>query len=158
MNPDGAKLKPFMLKKPRLVIFVFMCALVFSCSQSSPEQAIRQQLVALEEAIQAKNNSKVRRFFSPQFSGRRNEVEKVVYQDLQKMLAGIFIRHASIGVTLSSVEVKIDDYDTHAAEMQFSVLFTGAEGLIPNSAKLYQVEAFWKNNGGDWRIYSLNWQ
>ena len=38
------------------------------------------------------------------------------------------------------------------------VLFTGAQGLIPERASPYSVQLQWALDGSDWKLRDLRWQ
>ena len=130
--------------------------LVIGCTKSTPEQAILDNIDAIEAAIQDKNNSDVREHVSKQFRGGGGSTQ-VSAENLQAYLAGVFLRYAHIGVIISNTKVEVSEFDPYSATSTSSVAVTGAENIVPDSARLYTVHATWRLESEQWKLIELKW-
>ncbi|GAB3752502.1 nuclear transport factor 2 family protein [Lysobacter olei] len=76
---------------------------------------------------------------------------------LRRTAQAAFLRYRSVGVTLGPTQVDMSADGRHAT-VQFTAALTGGDGaLLPESARLYQVESGWRLEGKDWQLTSLRW-
>ena len=138
-------------------IFSLSILVVVGCSKSTPEQAILNNIDALQTAIEDKDNSDVREHISLHFIGGSGATQ-ITADNLQAYLAGMFLRHAKIGVLVSNTQVTVSEFDPYIATSTSTVAVTGAEGLIPDAARLYKVNATWRLESDQWKLLELTWK
>ena len=126
--------------------------IVSACSRSDPEQAVRAQLEALQQAIDARDAGAVEDLLAEDFIGN----EGMDRRGAKQLAAGVFLRHREIGARLGPVTV--EPRGEREAIARFSVLATGGSGgLLPEQGQVYQVQTGWRLEDGDWKLLNASW-
>ena len=126
--------------------------LVSACSRSDPEQAVRAQVDALQQAIDARDAGAVEDLLAEDFIGN----EGMDRRGAKQLAAGVFLRHREIGARLGPVTV--EPRGEREAIARFSVLATGGSGgLLPEQGQVYQVQTGWRLQDGDWKLLNASW-
>lgn len=134
-----------------------MCVLLAAlglgaCSRTAPEQAVREQVGALQAAIDARDASAIHDLLAEEFVGNQG----LDRRGARQLAVGVFMRHRDVGAKVGPVSVELRG-DTDAIA-RFSVLATGgAGGLLPDQGQLYQVETGWRLVDGEWRLLNASW-
>ena len=125
---------------------------VSACSRSDPEQAVRAQLEALQQAIDARDAGAVEDLLAEDFIGN----EGMDRRGAKQLAAAVFLRHREIGARLGPVTVELRG--EREAIARFSVLATGGSGgLLPEQSQVYQVQTGWRLQDGDWKLLNASW-
>ena len=125
---------------------------VSACSRSDPEQAVRAQVDALQQAIDARDAGAVEDLLAEDFIGN----EGMDRRSAKQLAAGVFLRHREIGARLGPVTVELRG--EREAIARFSVLATGGSGgLLPEQGQVYQVQTGWRLQDGDWKLLNASW-
>ena len=125
---------------------------VSACSRSDPEQAVRAQVDALQQAIDARDAGAVEDLLAEDFIGN----EGMDRRGAKQLAAGVFLRHREIGARLGPVTV--EPRGEREAIARFSVLATGGSGgLLPEQGQVYQVQTGWRLQDGDWKLLNASW-
>ena len=125
---------------------------VSACSRSDPEQAVRAQLEALQQAIDARDAGAVEDLLAEDFIGN----EGMDRRGAKQLAAAVFLRHREIGARLGPVTV--EPRGEGEAIARFSVLATGGSGgLLPEQGQVYQVQTGWRLQDGDWKLLNASW-
>ena len=125
---------------------------VSACSRSDPEQAVRAQVDALQQAIDARDAGAVEDLLAEDFIGN----EGMDRRGAKQLAAGVFLRHREIGARLGPVTVELRG--EREAIARFSVLATGGSGgLLPEQGQVYQVQTGWRLQDGDWKLLNASW-
>ena len=126
---------------------------VSACSRSDPEQAVRAQVEALQQAIDARDAGAVEDLLAEDFVGN----EGMDRRGARQLAVAVFLRHRDVGAKVGPVSVELRG-ETDALA-RFSVLATGGSGgLLPDSGQLYQVETGWRLVDGEWKLLSASWK
>ena len=126
--------------------------IVSACSRSDPEQAVRAQLEALQQAIDARDAGAVEDLLAEDFIGN----EGMDRRGAKQLAVGVFLRHREIGARLGPVTVELRG--EREAIARFSVLATGGSGgLLPEQGQVYQVQTGWRLQDGDWKLLNASW-
>ena len=126
--------------------------LVSACSRSDPEQAVRAQVDALQQAIDARDAGAVEDLLAEDFIGN----EGMDRRGAKQLAAAVFLRHHEIGARLGPVTVELRG--EREAIARFSVLATGGSGgLLPEQGQVYQVQTGWRLQDGDWKLLNASW-
>ena len=126
--------------------------LVSACSRSDPEQAVRAQVDALQQAIDARDAGAVEDLLAEDFIGN----EGMDRRGAKQLAAAVFLRHREIGARLGPVTVELRG--EREAIARFSVLATGGSGgLLPEQGQVYQVQTGWRLQDGDWKLLNASW-
>ncbi|HMT37863.1 MAG TPA: nuclear transport factor 2 family protein, partial [Thermomonas sp.] len=124
--------------------YVGLLLVLAACSRSDPEQAVRAQVDALQQAIDARDAGAVEDLLAEDFIGN----EGMDRRGAKQLAAGVFLRHREIGARLGPVTVELRG--EREAIARFSVLATGGSGgLLPEQGQVYQVQTGWRLQDGD---------
>ena len=125
--------------------------LLAACAKTPPEQKLRDALTSLQSSIETRDASALEATLASDFVGQDG-----MDRDGARQLARVmFLRHRDIGATLGPP--RIDLQDQHATVRFTAALTGGAGGILPDAARLYEVETAWRMEGGDWRLISAQW-
>jgi hypothetical protein len=75
-----------------------------------------------------------------------------------RTMALLFLRHKQVKVLALSQSSNIDPTYSSKGYTEAQVAMTGAEGLIPDSARHYSVKLEWWLEDGEWRLAKLDWE
>lgn len=131
---------------------VAVCLLLAACAKDDPEQAVRQQVEAMQVAIDARDAGAVEDLLAPDFVGNDGMDRRAIKQ----FAAAVFLQHREVAAKVGPVSVELrGDSDAIA---RFSVLATGGSGgFLPESGQVYQVESGWRLVDGEWQLLSATW-
>lgn len=139
----------------RLCARALVCLLIgvmAACSRTPPEQAVRQQLEALQSAIDARDAGAVHDLLANDFIGNGGMDRRGARQ----LAVAVFLRHRDVGARMGPVTVELRS-ETEATA-SFSVLATGGDGgLLPGNGQVFDVETGWRLVDGDWRLLNARW-
>ena len=126
---------------------------VSACSRSDPEQAVRAQVEALQQAIDARDAGAVEDLLAEDFIGN----EGMDRRGARQLAAGVFLRHREVAARIGLVEVELRGQDDAVA--RFQVLATGGSGgVLPERGQAYQVETGWRLIDGEWKLRNASWK
>jgi hypothetical protein len=130
-----------------------LAGVLSGCGGAAPEQAVRAQLQALQQAIDARDAGEVEDLMAEDFVGNDGMDRRATKQ----LAAGVFLRYRDVGAKLGPVEVELRGDD--AAIARFDVLATGGSGgVLPDSGQVYRVETGWRRVGGEWKLFNASWK
>ncbi|RZA18779.1 MAG: nuclear transport factor 2 family protein [Lysobacteraceae bacterium] len=137
-----------------LIRFVVAVALfAVGCARTPPEQAVRQQVEAMQAAIHARDAGAIEDLLAGDFIGN----DGIDRRGARQLAAAIFLRHRSVGANLGAVSVELRGQADAMAK--FSVLATGGSGgVLPESGQLYRVETGWRLVDGEWKMLNARWE
>ncbi|QID19216.1 hypothetical protein G3580_17280 [Nitrogeniibacter mangrovi] len=139
-----------------VIVLLFFCA---ACTRTPPEEAIRAEVAAIQSALAEHDNGGVRARLAADFQGGSSEAPtRLDPAGVRRLLAGYFLRYPHIGVVVTGLTVTPLAHDPTQAWSEASVLLTGAEGLIPETGRIYHVRGLWRQTEGDWRLVRLTWE
>lgn len=129
-----------------------LLALLAACSKDDPVHAVRQQVAAMQAAIDARDAGAVEDLLAEDFVGNDGMDRRAIKQ----LAAAVFLRHRDVTAKVGPVSVELrGDSDAIA---RFSVLATGGSGgFLPESGQVYQAETGWRLVDGEWRLLSASW-
>ena len=129
------------------------CLLAAACSRSSPEQAVRKQVEAMQSAIDARDAGAVNNLLADDFVGNEGLDKRAARQ----LAVGMFLRYRDVSAKLGPATVELRG--ERDAIARFSVLATGGSGgLLPDSGQVYEVETGWRLVDGDWKLLNASWK
>jgi ketosteroid isomerase-like protein len=136
------------------VAAVALCAflgMASACKRSTPEQALRRELSALQAAIETRDAGGVRDLLAEDFVGN----DGLDRDGARRLAALYFMRNDKVGVTVGPLDVAMHG---HHATVRCTVALTGGgAGLLPDSGRIRRVESGWRLEDGGWRMTSIAW-
>ena len=136
----------------RVLLTAWLVLLLGACSVSDREQQLRQQIRALQEAIDRRDVGDVEALLADDFVGN----EGMDRRGARQLAAAVFLRHREVAARIGPVEVELRGQDDAVA--RFQVLATGGSGgLLPERGQAYQVETGWRLVDGEWKLINASW-
>lgn len=134
--------------------FLLFCALLGGCTKSDPQAALEVAVQQLQNNLEAKDTGAVLEQLHPQFSAQQQYDRTWA----QRTMALLFLRHKQVKVLALSQSSTIDPTYSSKGYTEAQVAMTGAEGLIPDSARHYSVKLEWWLEDGEWQLVRLDWE
>ena len=132
--------------------FLAVAASLGGCNRTTPEEALRARVAALEAAVDARDAGALRGFLADDFIGPGGMDDA----GARRLAQGMFLRYRDIGTQLGPLAVDLQD--SHAIVRFDAVVTGGAAALLPESGQVYNVTTAWRIEGGDWRLVSAEWK
>ncbi|SDD19716.1 hypothetical protein [Aquimonas voraii] len=134
-----------------LLAVLFLPLLVAACSRAPAEQRLHEAMAGLQSAIEAREVRVAMGYVDEDFIGSGS----LDREGARNLLRAMVLRHQSLGLTLGPAEIEL--FEGRAA-VRFTAVATGGQGaLLPQSARVWQVETAWRDHGSDWRLISAHW-
>lgn len=134
-----------------LVIF----ALLAGCGgKNDPQAALEAAVQQLQDNLEAKKTSAVLEQLHPEFSAQ----QQFDRDWAKRTMTLLFLRHKQVKVIALSKTSRIDPTYSEKGHTDAQVGMTGAEGLIPDSARHYSVKLEWRLDGDEWKLARLGWE
>ena len=134
--------------------FLLIGALLTGCTPSDPQAALEAAVQQLQDNIEAKRNDEVLDQLHPQFSAQQQYDREWA----RRTMALLFLRHKQVRVLAIGTSSEIDPTYSDKGHTGTELALTGAEGLIPDSARHYSVKLEWWLEEGEWKLARLNWE
>lgn len=138
----------------RYLILMLAILAAAGCSRTSPEEAIRANIKAAQQAVEERDASDAVEHVAEHFLGNG----RLTRQDLRRMLIGIFLRHQNINVVITRMDVNVNPHDPMSADMEGVVVATGAQNLLPQDGRIYKISGEWQDIDGEWMLVRLDWE
>lgn len=121
------------------------------CAPTPPEQELREAMSAVQSAIEARDAGRMDEWLADDFIGP----DGLDRAGARRLAQAMFLRHRDVGAKLGPVELALQE--GHAT-VRFSAVLTGGSGaLVPDAARIYDVETGWRRDDGEWRLTSARW-
>lgn len=134
-----------------LALLVLLCN--NGCARSDPEQRLREQLARMQQALEDGNARGFMEGVAEDFIGR-DGIDRAA---LQQGVRAQVLANSRLGVSLGPVQVRLQG---GRATTEFTAVTTGGSGRgwLPERAQAWAVTAGWREEGGQWRLYHLDWE
>jgi len=149
--------KEFSMSRRYLAGFLalFFTLLLAGCGgRDDPQAALEAAVKQLQDNIEAKSASAVLEQLHGDFLARQ-ELDR---EWAKRTMTLLFLRHKNIKVIALGKNSWIDPAISSKGYTEAQVGLTGAEGLIPDSARHYSVRLEWWQEGGEWKLARLDWE
>lgn len=129
-------------------------AILAGCGRNDPAAELDAAVQQLQDNLEAKKTSAVLEQLHPQFNAQLEHDRDWA----RRTMALLFMRHKNVSVLALSKANRLDPTYHEKGYTEAQVALTGAEGLIPDSARHYGVKLEWWLDDGEWKLARLDWQ
>jgi hypothetical protein len=135
--------------------FMLLFSLLAGCgAHDDPQVALEAAVQRLQDNLETKQTGAVLEQLHPQFAAQQ-ELDR---DWARRTMTLLFLRHKQVKVLALSKSSRIDATYAEKGHSEAQVALTGAEGLIPDSARHYGVSLEWWLDAGEWKLARLNWE
>lgn len=124
-----------------------------SCTETPAEEAIRANIKSMQQAAEDKSPRKAVEFLADNFTGNQG-IDKT---GLRRLMAVIFLKHQNINVVISRLDIEVNQQDPYSAGMSAVVIVSGAQNILPQDGRIYQITGEWQYIDGDWMLVHALW-
>ena len=136
---------------PLLLFFFFLAG----CGgKDDPQAALDAAVQRLQDNLQEKNTGAVLEQLHPTFVAQ----QQFDRDWAKRTMTLLFLRHKNVQVIALSKNSWLDPTYSEKGHTEAQMALTGAEGLIPDSARHYAVKLEWWLEGGEWKLARLAWE
>jgi hypothetical protein len=129
-----------------------VAGLLAGCTRMPPEQRLREQIAAMQHALEQRQPRTFMDGVAEDFGGNGG-MDRAA---LQQMVRSQALVNASIGLALGPAEVELRG---DRATVRFSAVATGGSGrFVPDRARVWNVTSGWREDDGHWRLYYAEWK
>ena len=142
-----------------LLAFVSTACVLFSlagCRRTPAEQAIRENIVAMQQAADQRNSDALLAPLADDFIGSEDAGETFDRRSFGRYVRLIQMREGSIHATLGPIAVTLQGTDRATAT--FTAVLTGGAGLLPSDGQIEQINTGWRLDGREWKLISAEWK
>lgn len=137
------------------LLLVMPFILLTGCgARDDPQASLEAAVQRLQDNLEAKDTGAVLEQLHPQFSAQQ-EFDR---DWARRTMALLFLRHKHVRVIALSKNSRLDATYREKGHSQAQVALTGAEGLIPDSARHYAVKLEWWREDDEWQLARLRWE
>lgn len=129
-------------------------AILAGCGRNDPAAELDAAVQQLQDNLEAKKTSAVLEQLHPQFIAQQQNDRDWA----KRTMTLLFMRHKNVSVLALSKANSLDPTYREKGYTDAQVALTGAEGLIPDSARHYGVKLEWWLDDGEWKLARLDWQ
>lgn len=130
-------------------------AILAACSRTDPQAALDKAVDRLQTALEAKNTGDVLDMLHADFYAQQHGDNR---EWAKRTMTLIFLRYKNINIVALKKQNSLDAARPGYARTEAEVALTGAEGLIPDAARHYQVTMQWRQVDGKWMLHRLLWE
>ena len=140
---------------PFAALVLFCVCLLAACgAKDDPQAALEAAVQQLQDNLETKRTSAVLEQLHSDFLARQ-ELDR---EWAKRTMTLLFMRHKNIQVIALGKNSWIDAAISSKGHTEAQVGLSGAEGLIPDSARHYSVKLEWWREGDEWKLARLDWQ
>lgn len=122
-------------------------------TQDDPQATLEAAVQQLQDNLQAKKTAAVLEQLHGEFLAQQSNDRDWA----KRTMTLLFLRHNNVKVLALSKDSRIDTTYRDKGYTDAQVALTGAEGLIPDSARHVSVKLEWWQDDGEWRLARLEW-
>lgn len=137
-----------------LILLVGFSVLLTACSKPDPQKALEAAVQQLQDHLEARDGKAVLAMLDTRFRAQ----DEFDAEWARKTMALMFLRYANVKVIAVTRSSRIDPPGSSIGITEAQVVFTGAQGLIPERASPYSVQLQWSLDGSDWKLRDVRWE
>jgi len=135
---------------------VLVCAALLAlaaCSRTPDDRRIRENILAMQQAAEARDPRQFMDHVTADFSGNQGSVDR---EGLHNLLRALVLRNEKVGVTLGPIDVAIEG--NRATASLIATVTGGQGGILPDHASIYSIKSGWRRDGKDWICFAATWE
>ncbi|TBU81142.1 hypothetical protein DNK06_08490 [Pseudomonas daroniae] len=132
---------------------LFALLLAGCAAEDDPQATLEAAVQQLQDNLQAKKTAAVLEQLHGEFLAQQTNDRDWA----KRTMTLLFLRHNNVKVLALSKDSRIDTTYRDKGYTDAQVALTGAEGLIPDSARHVNVKLEWWQDDGEWRLVRLEW-
>lgn len=132
------------------VVFIGLLGLLAACSAPPDEAALRSEIQAMQEAIEARSADRLLDSVDDDFVGPKG----MGRDGLQRYATLMLLRQQHVAVVIGPIDVEMFQ---DRATARFNAVVTGASRFIPEGVESRRVETVWQRDGDRWVLISADW-
>lgn len=125
-----------------------------ACGGAGPEAEIRENIASMQEAVEARESGAAVEYLAEHFSGPHGAGK----QDVRRLLLAHFLQHRKINVTITRLDISVNEYNPVTAQMEAVAIVTGADGLLPRNGEILNISGDWELHDGEWLLVGARWE
>jgi hypothetical protein len=141
-------------RKFALPLLVFFLLLTGCGGKDDPQAALEAAVQLLQDNLEEKKTGAALDQLHPTFVAQQ-EFDR---DWAKRTMTLLFLRHKNVKVIALSKNSWVDQTYSEKGHTEAQVALTGAEGLIPDSARHYALKLEWWLEGGEWKLARLGWE
>jgi hypothetical protein len=134
-------------------LFVVASLVLTARSKPDPQTALEATVQQLQDHLEAKDSKAVLAMLDTRFRAQ----DEFDAEWARKTMALLFLRYANVKVIAVTRSSRVDPPGSTIGITEAQVVFTGAQGLIPERASPYAVRLQWVLDGSNWKLRDVNW-
>lgn len=139
----------------RKLALPLLFALLLGCrTDDDPQASLEAAVQQLQDNLQAKKTAAVLDQLHSEFLAQQANDRDWA----KRTMTLLFLRHNNVKVLALSKASVIDVTYRDKGYTDAQVALTGAEGLIPDSARHFNVKLEWWQDEGEWKLARLEWE
>lgn len=143
-----------MARRRIAAVFLVLFAHLAGCGAKDPASAQQEAASELQTALEDKQTAAVLQRLHPDFQAA-GQFDR---QWAEQTMRGLFLRYRNIRILVFSQSHRLDPGYHDRAHSEAEVAITGADGLIPDSARRYRVRLEWWLENDQWQLARLDWE
>ncbi|MFP8779479.1 hypothetical protein [Hydrogenophaga sp. RWCD_12] len=137
-----------------LTLLATAVGLLTACGTPDPQKALEASVQQLQDHLEAKETKAVLAMLDQDFRAQDEHDAEWA----RKTMTLMFLRYANVKVIAVTRSSRIDPPGSGFGVTEAQVVFTGAQGLIPERASPYSVHLQWVLHGSEWKLRDVRWE
>ena len=145
-----ARVRPRQARLARAGVLL-LAMVVVACARPDPEVALREAVAELQSTIEQREPAAMQQHLAEDFIGN----DGLDRDGARRLAAGLLLRHRDVAIDTGPLRLELAG--EHAV-VRFTAMLRGGSGrLLPDAARVYEVETGWRLEDGRWQMTSARW-
>lgn len=132
-------------------MLLLLAIVLAACSRPDPEVALREAVAGLQATIEQREPAAMQQHLADDFIGN----DGLDREGARRLAAALLLRYRDVAVDTGPLRLELAG--DHAVVRFTAVLRGGSGRVLPDAARVYDVETGWRMEGDRWRLASARW-